>query len=318
MSDIQSVFENINDIEATIAEIGRAAEAEPMGQAARLMVQSLERRRDELKEMAEELTADRLIDVCDYRILPPELNRYPVKEIGESLSHWQETVTAFFAPVREGKPRQRAQFSEEIERQSTLNFAFTYQGSLGIVMYALSDQLLDADTDLDLAVSAIMGLVDTQTVGEVRLVADRFGKAAVKSFFDWSKIHTDADLSADIKWKRGKEIKFQRVVQPRDLERVQGLIQIADKREDSTDTYEGVLVALNVKGQGSFKMSFADPEMRDISGKFDEHFDWETKHSVPAKYRATLRKIMVSSLWSSEERTEWELIDLEEMPDELI
>lgn len=318
MSDIQAVFENINDIEATIAEIGRSMEAEPMSPAAKLMVQSLERRRDELKEMAEELAAERLVDVCDYAILPTELNRYPIKEVGQSLSGWQDTITAFFVPVREGKPRQRANYSDELQAQSTLNFAFSYQGSLGVVMYALNDQLLEADSDLDQAVAAIMSLVDTETVADVRQLADRFGKAAIKSFFDWSKIHTDADLSANIKWKRGKEVRFERTVQPRDLERVQGIIKIADARDDKTDTYEGVLVALNVTGQGFFKIVFADPNERDASGKFDESFDSQTKHPVPARYRATLRKIIYTSLWSSDERIEWELIDLEELPSEII
>lgn len=317
MSDIQLLFERLNGIEATIAQADRG-EGEPLSPGATVMLQSLQRRRDELKEMAAALAEERLIDVCDYRLVPNRLNHYPVKEVGQSLSRWQDVLTSFFAAVRDKKARTRATYSDETVEAATLNFGYSYQGSLGLVMYVSNDQLLLTETDLDIAVSAIMELVDTETVGDVRQVADRFGKAAIKSFFDWSKTHTDAELSADIKWQRGKQIKYERLVQPSELERVQGIIQIADKRGDSIDVYDAVLVALNVKGQGSFKMSFPEPDMGDISGKFDEAFDWKRPHHVPARYKATLRKIIYTSLWSTEERTEWELINLDEQEGQIV
>lgn len=317
MSDIQVLFERLNGIEATIAQATRA-DGEPLSDGAKVMLESLERRRDELREMTEELAAERLIDVFDYRVIPGLENRFPIKEVGQTLSRWQDVLTAFFAAVRENKPRIRATFTKEIEDASTLNWAYSYSGSLGIVMYVPNDQLLATESDLDIAVNAIMELVNTETVADVKRIADRFGKAAVKSFFDWSKTQTDADLSADIKWKRGKDIKVSRLVQPLELEIVQGIIKIADKRNDTIDAYDGVLVALNVKGQGSFKMSFADPELADVSGKFDAHFNWQKPHRVPARYTATLRKIVHTSLWSNEEKTDWELIELDEQQSENI
>lgn len=317
MSDIQVLFERLNGIEATIAQATRT-DGEPLSAGAKAMLDSLERRRDELREMAEELAAERLIDVFDYRVIPGLENRFPIKEVGQTLARWQDVVTAFFAAVRENKPRLRATFTKEIEDAATLNWAYSYSGSLGIVMYVPNDQLLASESDLDIAVNAIMELVDTETVADVKQIADRFGKAAVKSFFDWSTTQTEADLSADIKWKRGKEVKIERLVQPLELERVQGIIKIADKRGDTIESYDGVLVALNVKGHGSFKMSFPDPELSDVSGKFDQHFNWQKPHRVPARYKATLRKIVRTSLWSNEERTEWELIELDEQPSETI
>lgn len=318
MSDIQMLFEQLNGLEATIAQASRANEGEPLSPSAKLTISSLERRRDELKEMVAELAAERLVDVCDYRLLPKQLQRYPVKEIGQSLVRWQDAVTSFFASVRDNKARSRAVYSDETEQAATLNFGYAYQGSLGVVMYIPNDQLLLTETDLDVAVGAIMELVDTEGVAEVRRIADRFGKAAVQSFYAWSKTHTDSDTSAKIKWQRGNDVKLERLVQPQDLSRVQAIIKVADKREESSDAYEGVLVALNVKGQGSFKMAFPDPDMRDISGKFDERFDWQQPHHVPGKYRATLKKIVFTSLWSPDERVEWELMDLIELPSDTV
>lgn len=317
MSDIQVLFERLNGVEATIAEASRFDDG-VLSPSAAMTIRSLERRRDELREMADALAAERLIDVCDYRLVPNRLNRFPVKEVGQSLWRWQDVVTAFFAATRDNKPRARATYSDETTDAATFNFGYAYAGSLGVVMYVPNDQLLLAESDLDIAIGAIMDLMGTETVGGVRDVAGRFGKAAIKSFFDWSKAQTDAELAVDIKWQRGKEIKRERLVQPAELEVVQGLIKIADQRDDSIDNYSGVLIALNVSGNGSFKMSFADPEMRDISGRFDQHFNWERPHRVPARYRATLRKIVFTSLWSSEERVEWELIDLDEQAAEMV
>jgi len=311
MSDIQALFERLNGIEATIAEATRSVDA-PLSDGARAMIASLERRRDELREMAEAYAEDRLVDVCDYRILPSNLNFYPVKAVAESLSGWQDAVTSFFAAIRDKKPRARAVYSPEIVAASTLNFGYSYPGSLGLVMYIQNDQLFN-ETDLDLAVSGIMRLVDTETVADVRDIAETFGKAAVQSFYSWSKTHTDADLSADIKWQRGKEVKFERCVQPAGLERVQGIIKVADSKDVKIEQYDGVLVALNITGQGSFKMSFADPSLRDISGKFGEEFDSKIPHEVPARYAATLRRTLYTSLWSTDEHSDWELVSLDPM-----
>jgi hypothetical protein len=314
MNDIQVLFEHLNGLEASIARAVRSVEGQPLSPSAKLTISSLERRRDELKEVLEALAAERLVDICDYRVLPNELHRYPVKAIGKSLTRWQDVVTAFFASVRDKKARTKAQYSDETEAAATLNFGYAYQGSLGLVMYVPNEQLMLTETDLDIAVDAIMRLSESENVGQVQRIAKAFGKAAVKSFFDWSKAHTDAGFSADIKWQRGDEIKFERVMQPADLERVQSIIKTADTREDHTDVYDGVLVALDVK-QGAFKMSFPDPDLSDIRGKFDEHFDWKKKHHVPARYDALLRRIVYTSLWSNEERIEWELIELNEKPD---
>lgn len=311
MSDIQALFERLNGVEASIAEATRSISG-PLSDGARAMIASLERRRDELREMADHLAEERLVDVCDYRIVPSVTDLYPVKAVALSLSGWQDAVTSFFAAIRDKKPRVRAVYSDEIVDASTLNFGYSYPGSLGLVMYIQNDQMFN-ETDLDLAVSGIMRLVDTETVSEVREIADTFGKAAVQSFYSWSKTHTDSDLSADIKWQRGKEIKFERCVQPAGLERVQGIIKVADSKKVSVDVYDGVLVALNITGQGSFKMSFADPSVRDVAGKFGEEFNSETPHEVPARYTATLRKTLYTSLWSTDEHTDWELVSLDPM-----
>ena len=78
MSDIQMLFERLNGIEATIAQAGRE-DGSPMSAGAKAMLASLERRRDELRDMAEELAAERLVDVFDYRVIPGLANRFPIK-----------------------------------------------------------------------------------------------------------------------------------------------------------------------------------------------------------------------------------------------
>jgi hypothetical protein len=309
MSDIQAVFERLNGLEAIIAKAGREGDT-PLTPGARAMLGSLEARRDDLRAMATAMATERMIDVCDYRLLPAEPGTYPIKEVGHSLVRFQEMVTAFFDSIRSNRPKERVTPDRETEKASTLNFGYAYSGSLGVVLYVPNDQLLPAESDLDIAVSTIVSLSEADSLTEVKATAGRFGKGAVRSFYNWSKAHSDSGISVDLKWQRGDEVKVARCIQPADLKRIEGLIEIAEKREEEIVETGGILVALNVGGAGSFKLASPDKDVANVSGKFDPDFKWQTPHNVPARYRATLRKITFTSLWASDERVEWQLIDL--------
>ena len=306
MSDIQAVFERINDVESTITTLERQQGATDFPRSVAL--RSLRARRDELLQALDELSRAQLVDVCDYKIIPDAWDRYPVKAVADAIGSFQEMFTAFFASAREKRPRHRAVFDADIVQASTLNLGYSYSGSLGLVLYTPSDQFLLFESDQDIAIHAIFELAKQETSTGVRGIAETFGRAPVRKFYEWSQVHVAHEFAADIKWKRGPETKDGRLIQPAELRNVLALINEATDTKEDRIVLEGILVALDVTRR-SFKLSF--PDSPDIRGDFDEHFNWQVPHEIPGSYRATLRKKTTTPLWSDVDTTTWTLIDLQ-------
>ena len=96
MIAVVEIFENLNDLEATIADYRRNSSTLD-SMSSRLALKSLELRRDELRLALDFACEKSLVDVCDYRIVPTREGKYPIKHVGETISRFQDAVTSFFA-----------------------------------------------------------------------------------------------------------------------------------------------------------------------------------------------------------------------------
>lgn len=194
---------------------------------------------------------------------------------------------------------------------STLNYGYSYSGSLGIVMYAFNDELLPSGSTLDQAVHEVLSLTDETDLAVVREKADRFGKAAMRSFYSWTKAQTDAGMALNVKWKRGVEIKEERLIQPEQLHIIQDIIQMAGDTRETPEVVHGLLVALNLTGRGYFKVAFADESRDEIYGTLDEDFNRGETHELPHHYEATLIRTLKSTLYSDDDdKPAWRLVKL--------
>ncbi len=310
MNGVTEIFERLNDVEATITNYRRNSSTLD-SIASKLALKSLEQRRNELKLALTAVSERSLIDVCDYRLIPPVGGRYPIKHVGQVISQFQETLTEFFASIKENKPRSKSTKDDELISGSTLNYGYSYSGSLGIVMYALSDELLPSGSFLDQAVHEVLSLTDESDLSVVRAKADKFGKAAMRSFYSWTKAQTDAGMALDIKWKRGDEVKEERTIQPEQLHIIQDIIQMAGDTRKSVEVVKGLLVAINLTGKGYFKIVFPDETRDEIFGSLDKDFSRSETHELPHHYEATLSRLLKSTIYSDDDdKPKWELIQL--------
>ena len=260
-----------------------------------------------MTELLEELSEKNFIDICDYRWIPEKDQSYPVKAISTSMTAFQDMVTIFFGAIRD-KAKARAVYAQEIVAGAELNVGFSYSGSLGMVFFARNDQLFRTGSDLDLAFEAITALSKQDSTAGVRTFSEKYGRAAVKAFYTWSKSQTSYGYSADIKWKRGAEVKLSRLFQPQELDKVCALIDSVNDVRNDPVILTGVLYALNINNR-TFGMAIQDAET--IHGKMADSFNAAEPHPVPGVYTATLnRRSQVSSL-SDEPIVSWELILLE-------
>ncbi|HAD24319.1 MAG TPA: hypothetical protein DCF61_01140, partial [Alphaproteobacteria bacterium] len=159
-------------------------------------------------------------------------------------------------------------------------------------------------------VHEVLSLTTETDLAAVRAKADRFGKAAIRSFYSWTKAQTDSGMALDVKWKRGSEVKEERIIQPEQLHVIQDIIQMAGEKRETPEVVNGLLVALNLTGKGYFKIVFADESRDEISGSLDEDFSRKETHELPHHYEATLIRSVRSTLYSDDDKPVWRLVSL--------
>jgi hypothetical protein len=307
MSALRAVLDRINDIEATIAQIEGSTSPEDAF-AYRLTLGSLETRRNELREELEEITSREFTEICDYRIIPEGPLSYALSAVTSALHEFQDLVTLVF-DADPKKPKRRARISPESATKTRFDFGFSYAGSLGVVLTVPNERLIGVGSDLDEAIRIAFDLMKSKTAEDIKNAASHFGPPVVRKLYSWSKTQRDFDLSADIKWKRGREVRSEVLVQSVESTEVCRLIENkSDTTLDALD-FTATLVGFNV---ASRRFTLELPEGDLISGVLDAGFE-VTPRTVPARYQAYLVKSTKIHYTIEKEEVSWALVRLEDL-----
>lgn len=305
MSVLRAVLDRLNDIEATIAQVSREAGPEP-GFSVQLSLQSLESRRDMLKEELIELSHQEFIDVCDYKIIPTAPESYAMSAVTSAWQDFQETLSLVFSSLETGAARVTSKLGRDVIEKTQLNFGYAYQGSLGIVMTMRNDRFLLEETTLDRSVAAVFNILRANTPDKIKEVRATFGIPVVRKLYHIAKTHSHFKMAADIKWVRGRETKSHVLAQPPEFAEIVRLIE--DKSDIATESFEvmGALVAWNTVTK-TFMLEF--PQGEPISGHWAEDFEG-TQRQVPALYEARLTKKTVVRYAEERDQVSWLLHSL--------
>jgi len=305
MSALRAILDRLNDIEATITKIENSALLEaPFAHLVTL--QSLEQRRDDLKEELEEITKREFTEICDYRIIPEGPISYAISGVTSALHEFQDLVTLLFGADPK-KPKQRARADIESTQKTRFDFGFAYAGSLGIVLTVPNDRLIGG-SDLDLAIRAAFSLISSKSADDIRGAAAQYGAPVVRKLYSWSKVQRDYDLSADIKWKRGSELRDEVLVQSKESAEVCRLIESkSDVQNDEMDVV-GNLVGFNVATR---RFAFQLPDDELVNGTLAQAFEM-TPRIVPGRYMAHLTRRTIVHYTVEKEEISWILTELVE------
>jgi uncharacterized protein YdcH (DUF465 family) len=307
MSALRSVLDRLNDIEATISQMEGNSTAEN-ARAYRLTLQSLEKRRDSLRDELAEISERDFVEVCDYRIIPSDRTSYALAAVTGALHDFQDLVTLLF-DVDPKKPKQRARLDPISVEKTRFDFGFSYSGSLGVVLTVPNERLIAIDSDLDEAVKAAFNLISAKTKEDIQTAAGHFGAPAVRKLYSWSKTQRDYGLSADIKWMRGKDVRSEVLVQAQESAEVCRLIENKSDMVEVQITVIGVLVGYNVRNR-KFVLELPDGEF--ISGDLAKTFE-AAPRTVPGRYSANLIKRTVVNYVSEKEEVSWHLVSLADL-----
>ena len=303
MTDFIDIREKLRDTHAEIErmqqEIGRQPD-DPWLPAALL---SLEQRQQHLEHAFGLATAERGEEIFSYRLVREGTDSFPISVLGATLSHFQHFITILLDAVTTG-PKEKGKVSREVTQKATMDFAYSFTGSLGLVFTVPNERLLLVDSDLELAVKGFYEMISSETPAQVAEYAHKYGVAAVRKMYAWAEHHAKQSISADIAWRHGNEIRQETVLQARQAELLCDAIRSASDVTTKELSVRGVLRGGDTASR-KFHLTFEEGE--DISGQLADDFSSDDPLTLDRVYDAQLTVFYKTEYAIEKEETWYEL-----------
>lgn len=286
MSDYAYVADRAKKAFASVAQLESALERKPGDRALSMNLASMRR-------MAEQANADMLrlaeinkIEVCNYRLAPEGDERYGLEYVASSFLHYQLLFSQIYDALVNG-PKKNASLGQEAKEASCLDFAYSYSGSLGIVLLAKSERDFFSG-NLDNPIDALYQILDIEDVDNVKDIAKTLGNAVVKRIHDWTEATSRGGFAADIRWKRSDGVERGQMVGQRVLENIAQIIEGASDEETQQISVVGTLVGIDVDAR-TFHLTVNDGES--YRGRLSETYPSGGQVIVPAVFRSDITKV---------------------------
>jgi hypothetical protein len=284
MSEIASVVERTRKAFASVSQLEAAILRAPNDRALQLNLSAMRKMASQSQEQFFAYSRNAYLDLCNYRLVPASGNRgYSLQYVSLSLLGYQNLFTQIYDALKNGI-KQNARYGKEAEEESALEFAYSYSGSLGVILFSHSERNL-LSGKLDSAIDSLYETIEINSRQAVRQVASRLGNAVVKRVYDWSDVNLKGGFAADVRWNRSDGRQLGEVVE---RDRMEEIIQVIDATSDSkTKEIEaiGILFGGNI---GSRSFHFVVPNGEVYRGHLVEGFDQTTEMTLGKWYRARI------------------------------
>jgi hypothetical protein len=243
--------------------------------------------------------ADELgLDVMHYRLLE---TRPTAKALSSSVGTFQDAITVAYDALVFG-PKKRRVVTPGVASETSLQVAYSYPGSFGVVFTVPSERLLlpDMMTRFDQAVRTVLDLGkahdNKNTIAEVE---QRFGRATVIAVYDWAKANSQHRLGTAIEWRRSETVRGDVLIQAPEFTALSEALDNIAGRQESLIYIKGTLVGADIK---SHRFHFVnDDDDSSLRGTFSDAISELQVAEVPRKYTASIRKITETKYATDEE-----------------
>jgi hypothetical protein len=308
MNDLIDIREKLEDTHSAITRLREDLAAEPNDRRLALMLESLEQRQDSLEATFYKVANVRQLEVCSYRLIRENAQTvFPIAVVGETLKTFQSWLTVVFDAIKNG-PKMRSRPAADIVQRTTLDFGYTFPGSLGVVFTVPSERDLFDFSELDRCVDGMFHMLRVHTPEELVRFARSYGVSAVRRMYDWANNHSSYAVSVDIKWRRGEKIRNEIFVQSPEATR---LCELIDSTSDVTS--EEIAVTGELVGGDTvtrnFHMRFLSAE--DIKGQIADNFTYVGNLTLERNYRARILRSKIIRYATEQEDYTYRLLNLE-------
>jgi hypothetical protein len=249
----------------------------------------------------------RHVDICDYRLIPTFAKGYKVSYVSRSILGYQYLFSQVYDSIKNGV-KSKTVLGKDSEENSALEIAYTYSGSLGMMLYAHNERDLFASGELDGAITSLNNeVLEIKSRSEVREVASRYGAAVIKRLHDWSRTNVDGGYSTGLRWTRSDGREVGRVCDVRELGVIVDMIVATSDEKTVVNNYIGILIGGDLKSR---IFHFVVPNGPDLRGTLGREFPEYIEMRLGKRYKAVIREISTTVYATEREDIRRELINL--------
>lgn len=258
---------------------------------------------EEFSQAADELG----LDVMHYRLLE---TRPTAKALSSSVGTFQDAISVAYDALLTG-PKRRRSLTPVVISETSLQVAYSYPGSFGVVFTVPTERMLlpDMPSRLDQAMQTVLDLGKAHDSKALITEAEqKFGKATVTAVYQWAKANSQHRLGTGIEWRRKEKMRAEVLIQAPEFTALsETLDNIADRRELMIAP-KGTLVGADIK---SHRFHFVTVNDEDIRGSFSDAISDSQVAEIPHAYSAIIRKTTETKYATDEEIVTYFLEKLE-------
>lgn len=298
MNALTDIITKIADTQSAMRKIQTAMVKEPERISLKYTYESLQRRHEILEAKFIVFAGSDQLDVCSYRIFAEDNNNsnYPIFAVGSALRNFQKWFSTTYDALKTG-PKRRSRLSADIIAESSLNFAFTYPGSVGVAMTIPSERLL-FENDLQRAMTKTTEMLTAKGSDQVHYFAKQLGAASIRTLYDWVNDHVSANLGVDIQWIANNNSIAKITTGIGHLRNLKLAIEETSDMEENVFEARGWLVGADTQ-RHTFHMVFEEAD--EVRGKMSESIGDAYTVELPQQYIATIKKTAFINYATAEE-----------------
>jgi hypothetical protein len=305
MSKLAELQRDLQEASAAVAHAERTLAAHPNVPSVHATLRTIQNRRASLEEQFFAVADDLGLDVCGYRI-EMEGNTASISGLTAVLGTFQKIFTTVYDALERGVKKKAAKNSDRAIADTNLGFAYSFPGSVGIMMTLANERQLFG-AKLDTAMEKTFDLIRANDPQELQLLTDQVGLPSIRLVHQWAEENVKAGFGANIVWQRDDLVKRGVRVQVPEL--AQKAATLKAMRAEETIVVVGELLDVKVSDH-TFSMQLSDKVIR---GSFDRVISSERPVKVPKTYQATLKilqKVVVDV--GGEEQIDYFLLRLDD------
>lgn len=308
MSRLAELQKDLQDASAAIAHAEQTLAAHPNVPSVLATLRTIQSRRASLEEQFFAAADELGMDACGYRI-EMEGHTASISGLTAVLGTFQRIFTTVYDALERGAKKKTAKNTEKAIADTTLGFAYSFPGSVGVMMTLANDRHLFG-AKLDEAMEKTFQLIRAQGAQELQLLTDDVGLPALRLVHQWTEENVKAGFGADIVWQRDDVVKREVRVQLPELSLKAATLR--SMKAEETVVVVGELLDVKISDH-TFSMQLSD---RVIQGSFDKAISSQHPVQIPKTYQATLRilqKVVVDD--AGQEQIDYFLLRLDPSPE---
>lgn len=287
MTELAEIQEKLQATTEAISLLERQIKDGPLRPSLLANMRSLQNRYTALETDFSTIAAQYGVDICSYRIFA-DGTRLTLNGVAKALINFQSFVAQVYDSLKRG-PRRKGHLSEEAVQETSFGLAYTFPGSLGVVLTLQKEAVL-FDGKLDEAIQTVFEMTKVDQAVTIKDYSRKLGVAPIRAMYNWANDLAHAESGIDIKWYRDQQVRSSLFIQKQQFTSLRHILLEESEEETEEFTVTGELLGADVQRKSFHIRILREGKKEDIFGNFSDAISPSHTVELPKIYRAVIRK----------------------------